>query len=102
MNVKGILTSCASMLQSFNPYSFANVFSHYSYMNGALYNRSVPFSSTVRPNLVDHRYFYDKIDDTGERVGCHTCGISREAVSPMLLSNKLVAPRVDYCPHTHV
>jgi len=71
----------------FYPYSFANVFRHCEYMNGALYNRAVPSSSRIIWDLVDHRYFYDKVDDTGTRVGYHTCGVSREAVSPMLLSN---------------
>jgi len=74
----------------FYPYSFANVFRHCSYMNGALYNRTVPWSSRIISNLVDHRYFYDKVDDTGMRVGYHTCGVSREAVFPMLLSNNLL------------
>ena len=58
-------------------------------MNGAIYNRAVPSSSRIIWELVDHRYFYDEVDDTGTRVGYHTCGVSREAVSPMLLSNKL-------------
>ena len=59
-------------------------------MIGALYNKTVPWSSRIIPNLVDHRYFYDKVDDTG-RVGYHTCGVSCKAVFPMLLSNKVLA-----------
>ena len=78
------------MLQSFYPYSFANIFRHYKYMNAVLYNRMVPESSTVIPHLVDHRYFYDKRDDADKKLGYHTCGLSRNAVFPLLLANKLL------------
>jgi hypothetical protein len=84
------------MLQSFYPYSFANVFRHYKYMNAALYNRIVPSSSKVIPHLVDHRYFYDKYDIVNRRVGYYTCGVSRDAVSPMLLANKVLFGDADF------
>ena len=78
------------MLQSFYLHSFANVFRHYKYMNAVIYNRVVPSSSKVIPRLVDHRYFYDKRDDAGKKVGYCACGLSRDAVFPLLLANKVL------------
>ena len=78
------------MLQSFYPYSFANTFRHYRYMNGVLYNWVVPCSSLFIPRLVDHRYFYDKYENANYDVGYYTCGLSRDAVFPVLLANKVL------------
>jgi len=66
-------------------------------MVAALYHRTVLLPSSLILNLIDHRYFYDKFDDTdGRFVAYYTCGISRDAVSPMLLANKLLFGDSDF------
>jgi len=41
------------------------------------------------PDLVDHRYFYDKYDSERRIAAHYTCGICRNAVASMILENKV-------------
>ena len=78
-----------SMIHSFYLHNFANVFRHYQYMRPCLFDQPVSTPSKYISHLVDHRYFYDKYDNTLKTyVGHYTCGICRNAVAPMVLEDK--------------
>ena len=69
-------------------YNFANIFSHYEYMRSCISNRPVLLSSKNIPDLIDHRYFYNKYDPEAEQqVGYSPCGLSRNVVAKMLLAS---------------
>ena len=72
------------------PHDVANFFRHNTYMKACLSNRSVPLSSRIIPQLVDHRYFFDEFHkDRCASVAYNACGIARNAVATELLANKV-------------
>jgi hypothetical protein len=85
------------MLHSFYLYNFANVFRHYEYMRSCLSSQSVLLSSKDIPDLVDHRYFYNKYDpEVQQHVGHYACGLSRNAVARVLLAKNVCFADKDF------
>ena len=64
-------------------------------MRAALSEQPVTTYSRHISKLIDHRYFYDEDDPKSkQRVAHYSCGLSRDAVTQMLL-----AKRVNLCTH---
>jgi hypothetical protein len=60
-------------------------------------------SARLIPQLVDHRYFFDKFhEDRGANIAYYTCGIARIAVATELLANKVDMSDFRYSLSEHV
>ena len=53
-------------------------------MKACFTHSRVPDPASVKPELIDHRYFFKREDKTGG----YTCGIVRKAVTDELLQNQ--------------
>lgn len=87
------------MLLSFYPsyvYDVANFVSHNNYMVACL-SGGTGRSSKSFPELVDHRFFFDKVmEKDGPVVLNYTCGLARNAVARELHGNKVNLSDIDF------
>jgi hypothetical protein len=66
-------------------------------MRSCLSNQPVLLSSKDIPDLVDHRYFYNKYDrEVQQHVGYSSCGLSRNAVAKVLLASNVCFADKDF------
>jgi hypothetical protein len=66
-------------------------------MKAALSHQPVRELAHHIPELVDHRYFYDKFDpELSDYVGYYTCGLSRDTVAKMLLASHVCFAGSDF------
>jgi hypothetical protein len=63
----------------------------------ACFTRSrVPRRIKAAPQLIDHRFFFHRTDETRDEIGDYTCGVVRKAVADELFLNQQYFDDTDY------